>query len=109
MNYVQLAEKFAKEKTVKEEAVINNKILGAKMQSKVKATEAAIVEREVEVDIAKDKVEAAKATLTKDADYWIRLVRNAEHEVTVAEEELIIAKDALKEYANYVDMFPTQK
>ena len=106
MNYVELAEKFAKEKTVKEEAVLNNKILGAKMQSKIKATEAAITEREVEVEIAEAGVEQAKAYLTRNVELWISGVRNAENILSDKKQDLEIAKEALKEYEGHAKLFP---
>ncbi len=105
MNYVQLAEKFAKEKTVKEEAVLNNKILNAKMQSKIKATEAAITEREVELEIAESELEKAQATLTRDVDMWVRKVRDAQYTCDSAAESLNVAQTSLEEYTEYAKLF----
>ena len=105
MNYVELAEKFAKEETVGETVILNNKILGAKMQAKIKATEAAITEREIELELAINKVEKAKGTLTKDVDYWVSLVRDAEYDHEVKEDELAVAERALAEYEDYADLF----
>jgi len=95
--FVEIAVKNSKEETAREVAVKAQPVLKAKIQAKVQAQKAVIIEKEIELDEANSSVEKAQGYVTTDVDnYLTRLFDEMTDRDEVAE-DLAQAQSLLEE------------
>lgn len=105
MKYLELVEKYSKEKSITDQAIDNATILKSMQNAKISAADAEITRRKVKVNIAKKNVEIAIATLTDDSDIWNAAIDHAEENLAIATQDVIDVQDLLENYIKRAKLF----
>ena len=104
--YVDLVVKNAKEEgDVRIQAEELGSILGSKIEAQVKAQEAVIIERKIDLKQANSKVEAAQIARTRNVDAYLSGIKQAWVARDMAAEELQVAQDNYDKLTELAKLF----
>jgi len=104
--YVELVVKNAKEEgDVKKQAEQYGAILASKVEAQIKAQEAQIIEKTIELNQAEEDVVKAQITLTKHVDTYLGGVKKAWEVRDIAAEDLQVANDNLDKLKELFKIF----
>lgn len=105
MKYVEIAQEFNGEQSVKEKAESAGKMLSIKLDAKIAVLKAKIAEKEAEVKELEEEAEARKGVITKDIEKYVTGYLNAKDKVDGAQEELDELKDLMKDLKELAKLF----
>ena len=103
--FVEIAVKNSKEETAKQVAERTQPILRAKLDSKVKAQEAVIIEAEIQLQEADEAVENAQGYVTTNVDTYLKNLFAEMTERDLIAEDLSQASSLLEELQDTLKVF----